>query len=80
MDIMDKTVKSITCDSCEKQMIKSTKNPHEFGLVLSCQDFNINKSGMQYSVLQYPIIKRDHHFCGLDCLKTWIEKGAKKND
>jgi len=74
---MNKTVKSITCDGCEKEMMKSSSYPAEYGLVLSCENFNINKSGMVYSVMMYPIIERDHHFCGLNCLKTWVENGEK---
>lgn len=75
MDIMDKTFKNITCDGCEIKMSKQSAYPAEYGLVLSCKDFNTNKTGIVFSCMVYPIINRDYHFCGLDCLSNWIKKG-----
>jgi len=69
---MDKTIKSIICDGCKEEMIEHSSYPAEYGLVLSCKDFNVNKSGTVFSVIVYPIIERDHHFCGLKCLKEWV--------
>ena len=77
---MDKTVKSIICDGCEKEMIKCSSYPKEYGLTLSCDDFNTRRGGMSFAVMQYPIIARNHHFCGLGCLSNWIKKGDKKNE
>ena len=70
---MDKTIKSICCDGCEKEMSKETPSPADYGLVLSCKDFNTRRGGLVHSVMVYPILERDHHFCGLKCLNKWIK-------
>lgn len=70
---MNKTVESIICDACQKELIQHTSMPAKYGLVLSSQDFNRNKSGFEYSVGVSPPIDHTHHFCNKVCLRAWLD-------
>ena len=62
----------VACDGCEKDL-SSTDFHTEFRLVLTSE--SIPHTGMTRSAMipDY-IISRDHHFCSLKCLKTWVER------
>ena len=70
----DKTMRSITCDSCDKELIVDSSYPHDWGIEVAPKDFGTNSSGMVYACICHPPIDRKHHFCGLKCLAQWAEK------
>lgn len=60
----------IKCDNCDKD-ISETINYIDYRLHLSDQRISA-KDGPVTSMLIYPNLKRDCHFCNLRCLKEWI--------
>ncbi len=65
---------SVKCDTCEKELVVDSSYPHNYCLKLSSADFGKNSSGIVYAIMDYPHIKREHHFCNLQCLKDWVVK------
>ena len=71
-------MKRTYCDFCNSDLT------HDHGcdaykLTLSCERLPVNpESQIRYDVLICPILNCDYHFCGLGCLKKWVEKD--KND
>jgi len=70
---MNKTVESIICDGCYKELIQYSSSPAKYGLVLSSQDFNRNNTGLVYSIVVLPPIERKLHFCDKVCLRAWLD-------
>ncbi len=70
----DKSIKSLTCDECEKELIVDSKYPHKYSLKVSAIDTGINTSASTFMVAVYPPIENDLHFCGMKCLKSWASK------
>jgi hypothetical protein len=68
---MTKTAK-ITCDGCNNDLTHSS----------NCEDYRlalINESvpslgGFVKSMIAHPAIKDDVHFCGVDCLRKWLDQ------
>lgn len=73
---MDKTQRSIICDTCEKELIVDSSYPHRYALKLSAVDYGRNSSGMVYSVAMLPPLDRDYHFCGMKCLNAWKSESS----
>lgn len=62
----------INCDYCDKE-IKPQENTSRDYLELTNRRYS-PVGPMVLDILIYPIIERDYHFCGLGCLKKWINK------
>ena len=60
------------CDECDRQLNQESPYPHSYGLVLSCMDFNSNRTGIEYAVQLSPVLDRDYHFCNVTCLGKWV--------
>lgn len=73
----DKTVKSLVCDSCGKELVRETSYPAVYALELKAINVNINTTGLVYGACVYPLIDGTMHFCGKSCLSKWLEA---KND
>jgi hypothetical protein len=73
---MDQTKKSILCDGCQKELVRESKYPHNYGLVLKSVDFELpTPEGLAtFTVAMYPKIDRDCHFCGPGCLMSWCRE------
>jgi len=65
---------SITCDSCNKELVVDSPYPHNYGLHLSVKDYGINTSGVVYCIMQHPPIDSPKDFCGIKCLTEWVVK------
>ncbi len=74
MDFDMAETRSITCDSCDKELIADSSYPHEWAIELSAKDLGTNTSGITYACICDPPIDRKHHFCGLKCLAQWTGK------
>lgn len=62
----------ITCDGCRKDISKTDEMP-SFRLRLSAEKMR-QDADFSYAILITPPIVVDHHFCGLNCLQTWMER------
>lgn len=62
----------VLCDGCQRD-ITETGNSVDYRLLLIADRLPISGNTVT-DMMIYPPIKRDHHFCGLDCLKDWITK------
>lgn len=60
----------ITCDRCGADIATTGEMP-AFRLRLSAEELP-HSSNIGYSVLVYPPIDSDCHFCNLTCLKSWL--------
>ncbi len=68
-----KTVQtSIKCDGCQKELIEDTMAPAKYALELKSVNVGINTSNMQWANIVYPPIAEPVHFCGYECLNTWL--------
>jgi len=62
----------ITCDSCGNQLTRSS----------NCEDYRLallnervpSGGGAVTAMAVYPAIKRDAYFCGVECLRAWLDK------
>jgi hypothetical protein len=62
----------VTCDHCCAD-ITDTGNELGYRLNLSAERLLINCKAMAVTAMMvYPPINRDHHFCGLNCLREWL--------
>lgn len=61
----------INCDACNKDL-RHTSYSYEYYLCLSSISKK-NNSGVCYAMGIPSDIKEDMHFCGLTCLKKWME-------
>lgn len=67
---MQKT--EITCDGCGKDLTY-TGNCVDYRLALYNE--NIQSRGVAVTaMMKRPRIKRDAHFCGVRCLRLWLDK------
>lgn len=62
---------SITCDTCQKELIVDSKYPAHYSLELKAINTGTNSSGSQYAVYVRPPFDGVRHFCGFNCLKNW---------
>lgn len=63
---------SITCDFCGNDL-KSSSNELDYRLSLNNERVP-STGGFVTSMGAYPAIKTDAHFCGVDCLRGWLDK------
>jgi hypothetical protein len=68
----DKTIRSIECDYCGKELIVDSSYPHHYVLELRAIDTGINTSGLVYGVALDPPFKKAKHFCNKTCLGGWV--------
>jgi hypothetical protein len=64
----------ICCDNCGKQLNIDSSYPANYGLQLKSVNYGVNTSGVRYAILMEPSFKGERDFCGISCLKEWIEK------
>jgi len=69
---MKTTTISIKCDSCKEELVEESKYPASFALKLETIDVGTNSSGVVFAITVIPPLEREHHFCGLGCLKKWV--------
>jgi hypothetical protein len=69
----DKTIESIICDGCGKELITKSSYPSVYALVLGYTNVNRNTTGFEYAVMVYPPIDGTKHFCDTKCLSEWIK-------
>lgn len=63
---------NITCDNCKKDL-NFSDGFTKYALKLSCSALPHNE-GYVLDVYVYPPIENDLHFCGLGCLKKYLEE------
>ena len=63
-------MEQISCDNC-KVDLTTTTNSINYRLALVNQRIPC-KEGSLTDMMVYPPIQQDAHFCGLGCLKTWL--------
>ena len=69
---MSKTVQ-VTCDGCGNDLTY-TANCEDFRLALVNERVPLPPGdGVAYSMGAYPAIKTDAHFCGVECLRSWLD-------
>lgn len=70
---MEEVTTKIICDTCNADLSpKLTSYPRIDILVVSCMNIaehNIN--AVIYDVYQVPLLERDLHFCGFDCMTNY---------
>ena len=64
----------IVCDYCNKELT-NTRNSIDYCLSLSSQRIPCQE-GAVTDIMVLPPIEREANFCGLGCLKNWIDKKA----
>lgn len=62
----------ITCDACGTDLTFTT-NCEDWRLVLANQSLP-SRGGLVTLAAIYPAIKRTAHFCGIQCLRQWLDK------
>jgi len=68
----------ITCDNCERD-ITYTGNSIDWRIALINERVPISPDlTCVADMMIYPPLKHDCHFCGKECLKSWINKGETK--
>lgn len=65
----------ITCDACGKDLTE-TGNCVDYRLALINENIQ-SVGGFVTSAMRYPAIKHNAHFCGMKCLKQWVDEGIK---
>lgn len=60
------------CDHCDDDLTLS-RGTTKFRLTLSSTHLHHNNIAT-IGVYIHPPIERDYHFCGLSCLKKWLDK------
>ena len=64
--------KSVTCDGCGNDL-SVTSNCKDFRLALVNE--HIPAASPVVTLMgAYPAIAHDAHFCGVDCLRSWLDK------
>lgn len=66
------TTTKTTCDGCGKELPETVKGV-DYRLVLTTKEIGTN-SGFVTGIT-YPPIKADKHFCGVNCVGLWVERG-----
>jgi hypothetical protein len=62
------TKTEVTCDHCGKD-VTNCHGYDEWRLLLTCEQRRYPDYNMCYDP---PSVRRDHHFCGLGCLRHWL--------
>ena len=65
-------IKTVTCDSCSRDL-GSTGNSVDYRLLLTSERLPLLGS-VCTDMMIYPPIESPAHFCGLACLRNWVEK------
>lgn len=65
-------VTKITCDGCGRDL-SSTGNCEDYRLALVNEQIR-SRGGVVTAMAKYPAIERDAHFCGLGCLRKWLDR------
>lgn len=65
----------IICDYCQNDLFDEI---HSYGYYLSLEVRRHKTSGVVFDVMLIPPIDQDKHFCGLGCLKQWLDKDERK--
>jgi hypothetical protein len=68
---MGKTIQ-IKCDGCDHDLTYS-KGGYDHCLVLEDREYGPN-SQVVLGYMTYPEIQNDCYFCGIKCLKKWIQE------
>lgn len=63
--------KKVTCDGCGND-ISSTGNSIDYRLLLKAEKLPY-RSACVTDMMIYPPIERDAHFCGIGCLRVWLD-------
>lgn len=63
---------SVTCDNCGNNLAVSS-NCEDYRLALVNQPVP-SAGGFVHSMLAYPAIEKDAYFCGVECLRAWLDK------
>ena len=62
----------VRCDSCDRDLTY-TGNCEDYCISLSNESIR-SKDGVVTLMVMEPPLKSNAHFCGVGCLKTWINK------
>ena len=66
----------ISCDMCSTDMNDTGTSGYYIGLNVNSRPtkpFNIGEVRTTYSVFIHPPLDKNYHFCGLGCLKKFLE-------
>lgn len=63
---------NLTCDNCDSDLTDAGRGT-KYRLVLACEEIP-STSGVRTLSIVYPPLKHTHHFCGLDCLREYLEE------
>lgn len=62
----------ILCDQCQDDLTY-TSNCDDYRLSLRSEALEHRDSTLPVTLMaKFPDIEREHHFCGLTCLKRWV--------
>jgi hypothetical protein len=64
-------IKKIICDQCHGDLTSAGSMP-DFRLKLMAENLPF-ESGCVFSTYVVPPIKNDQHFCGMACLRKWLD-------
>lgn len=64
-------IRRVTCDQCDCDLTE-TDNSIDYRLDLINTRIP-SKGGLVTLMMIHPHLDRDHHFCGVSCLKKWVE-------
>lgn len=67
----DRTVRSLQCDHCGKELVQHTSYPAIYSIAINTIDTNINNTGFEFPVFIYPPFVGTLHFCNKRCLGEW---------
>lgn len=70
--------KEIYCDGCGDNL-SYADNSIDYRLHLVSERILLC-DGPVTDVMRYPSIKRDHHFCNLECLRNWLNVKPSINE
>lgn len=65
------------CDYCNRDLTYD-EGCDSWRLELSSKKMDFAPGGFRYAIMTYSPIERTYHFCGLKCLKKWMESDGKK--
>lgn len=64
-------MREVKCDNCKRDISTST-NSEDWRLALINQAIP-SRSEVVTDMMMSPPLYRDYHFCGLHCLKEWLQ-------
>lgn len=62
----------VTCDTCEKDLTE-TSNCEAYRIIVASEPIP-SKEGFVTAMAAWPTFSRNMHFCGIVCLKEYVEK------